>query len=183
MEIDEMRRIAMALALTLGMTVAATAAAQESCPAGGTCPMHGEHADMMSPDHVQMMRAELGLTDAQTARIAELHARLAESMRAHCAQVHAAGGPNAQTHQAMHGQMTAAMENAHREAMAVLTDAQRARMDSLHAQHHAGHAPEPGEHAQHHGDAGHDMAAMHADSAAMARMHAGMCGAPARPRS
>jgi hypothetical protein len=156
-----------------------------------------EHTEMM-----QMHQRELGLTPAQVERLTAIHTRLAATMRTHCERVRAAGGPNAQTHAAMHGEMTAAMEAAHRDAMAVLTAEQRARMDSLHAAHHGG--------------AGHDMAAMHAahgsgsdraahaghegaghdaahDSSDMAKMHAsmhgegGMCAMPpastARPRS
>jgi hypothetical protein len=147
-----------ALALLLGLAMAAAPArAQDQDP----------HAAMV--EH----HRELGLTPAQAERMAAIHASLAAAMRTHCAQVRAAGGPNAQTHAAMHGQMTEAMESAHRQAMAVLTAPQRAKLDSLHAAHHGG--------------AGHDMAAMHArhdgeathaehDSAGMAKMHAEMHG-------
>lgn len=169
-----MRTMLCALALLLGLGMAAAPArAQEE-----------DHHDVMMEHH-----RELGLTPAQTERMAAIHAELAAAMRTHCAQVRAAGGPNAQTHAAMHGQMTQAMESAHRQAMAVLTAPQRAKLDSLHAAHHGG--------------AGHDMAAMHAghdgqaghagheaehDSAGMAKMHAEMHGdggcAPHRqPRS
>jgi len=139
-----MRKILAALALALGLGALAAPARAQDMPMA------------MDSAHLSMMRTELGLSDAQMARITEIHARLAETMRAHCAQVRAAGGPNAQTHQAMHGQMQQAMENAHREAMAVLTDAQRTRMESLHAQHHQGGHDMHGEHAEH------DMHAEHA---------------------
>ena len=162
-----MRPMLGALALLLGLGMAAAPArAQEQ----------DRHAAMMAEHH-----RELGLTPAQAERMAAIHASLAAAMRTHCAQVRAAGGPNAQTHAAMHGQMTEAMESAHRQAMAVLTAPQRAKLDSLHAAHHGG--------------AGHDMAAMHAnhdaaahaehgaahDSAGMAKMHggAGMCSVDA----
>ena len=154
-----------ALALLLGLGMA-------SAPARAQDDRH-DHAAMMAEHH----RA-LGLTPEQTQRMEAIHTRLAATMRAHCERVRAAGGPNAQTHAALHGEMQAAMETAHREMMAVLTDAQRAKMDSLHAAHH--------------GPGGHDMAAMHAahdsaghgghgehpmphDSAGMAKMHEEMC--------
>ena len=156
-----MRTMLCALALLLGLGMA-------SAPARAQDDRH-DHAAMMAEHH-----RELGLTPAQAERMAAIHASLAAAMRTHCAQVRAAGGPNAQTHAAMHGQMTEAMESAHRQAMAVLTAPQRAKLDSLHAAHHGG--------------AGHDMAAMHAahdgsaathdahDSAGMAKMHAEMHG-------
>jgi len=149
-----------ALALLLGLGMAARPAhAQE------------DHAAMMQ------MHRELGLSAAQVERMEAIHTAHAAAMRDHCARVRAAGGPNAQTHAALHGEMTAAMESAHRQMMAVLTDGQRAKVDSLHAAHHGGAA-------------GHDMAAMHAahdsaghdahggahDSSDMAKMHASMHG-------
>ena len=144
-----MRKILIAMALALGFSALAAPARAQDMPMA------------MDSAHLQMMRTELGLTDAQMARITEIHSRLAETMRAHCAQVRAAGGPNAQTHQAMHGQMQQAMENAHREAMAVLTDAQRARMESFHAQHHQGGHDMHGEHAEHAAAGAHDEHAGH----------------------
>jgi hypothetical protein len=154
-----MRPMLCALALLLGLGMAAAPARAQD---------QDRHAAMMAEHH-----RELGLTPAQAERMAAIHASAAAAMRTHCAQVRAAGGPNAQTHAAMHGQMTEAMESAHRQAMAVLTAPQRAKLDSLHAAHHGG--------------AGHDMAAMHArhdgaathaahDSAGMAKMHAEMHG-------
>jgi hypothetical protein len=150
---------ALALLLGLGMA-AAPARAQEQ----------DHHAAMM--EH----HRELGLTPAQAERMAAIHASLEAAMRAHCAQVRAAGGPNAQTHAAMHGQMTEAMESAHRQAMAVLTAPQRAKLDSLHAAHHGGAGHDQAMHAGH--DATHAMAS-HGDahdSAGMAKMHAEMHG-------
>ena len=157
-----MRTMLCALALLLGLGLAAApAVAQDQDP----------HAAMM--EH----HRELGLTPAQAERLAAIHASHAATMRAHCERVRAAGGPNAQTHAAMHGEMRDAMEAAHRQAMAVLTAPQRAKLDSLHAAHH--------------GAAGHDMAAMHGaghegaghashgaghDSTEMAKMHAAMHG-------
>jgi cell pole-organizing protein PopZ len=157
-----MRKMLCALALLLGLGMAsAPARAQET-----------DH-------HAAMMRhhRDLGLSPAQEQRMEAIHASLATTMRAHCERVRAAGGPNAQTHAAMHTEMQQAMETAHREAMAVLTTAQRARLDSVAAQHHgaggndraahAGHAM-PAEHAAH--DSTHaGMAAMHGE------MHGGMC--------
>ncbi|HEV7587135.1 MAG TPA: Spy/CpxP family protein refolding chaperone [Longimicrobium sp.] len=149
-----MRTILRALALLLGLGMAAA-------------PAHAQEQD----HHAAMMEhhRELGLTSAQAERMAAIHTGLAAAMRTHCAQVRAAGGPNAQTHAALHGQMMEAMESAHRQAMAVLTAPQRAKLDSLHAAHHGGE--------------GHDMSAMHAphdgaahDSAGMAKMHAEMHG-------
>jgi hypothetical protein len=146
-----------ALALLLGLGIAAAPARAQ------------DHAAMMEQHH-----RELGLSTAQVERMTAIHASLAATMRDHCARVHAAGGPNAQTHAALHGEMASAMENAHRQMLAVLTDAQRAKADSLMAAHHGAAA-------------GHDMAAMHAmhaahdsgadhDSTDMAKMHASMHG-------
>jgi len=153
-----MRRMLCALALLLGLGMAfAPARAQ-----------HEQHAPQGQHDHAAMMAEHhraLGLTPEQTQRMEAIHTRLAASMRAHCERVRAAGGPNAQTHAALHGEMQTAMETAHREMMAVLTDAQRAKADSLHASHHG-----PGGHDMHaeHGQHG----AQHAD---MAKMHEEMC--------
>jgi hypothetical protein len=164
-----MRTMLCALALLLGLGMAAAPARAQD-----------EHDAMM-----QMHQRELGLTPAQMERLTAIHASLAATMRAHCERVRAAGGPNEQTHAAMHGEMTAAMESAHRQAMEVLTPEQRVKMDSLHAAHH-GAAAEHDMAAMH---AGHDMSAMHAehgaehDSTEMAKMHAashgegGMCAA------
>ena len=155
-----MRTILGALALMLAL--AAPAAAQG-----------GDHmAMMMRPGaHAALMhRQELGLSADQVQRLTALDSAFSVTMRAHCAQVRAAGGPNAQTHAAMHPQMMAAMDASRRQVAAVLTAEQTARLDSLHAAHHGAMA-------------GHDMAAMHHDSAAMAAMHAQMHGgaAPACP--
>src|SRR4051812_20344269 len=114
-----MRTMLSALALLLGLGMAAAPARAQ------------DHAAMMEQHH-----RELGLSPTQVERMTAIHASLAATMRTHCARVRAAGGPNAQTHAAMHGEMASAMENAHRQMMAVLTDAQRAKADSLMATHH-----------------------------------------------
>lgn len=158
-----MRTMLCALALLLGVGMAAAPARAQDHPQ--------DHAAMMA----EHQRA-LGLTPEQMQRMEAIHARLAAAMQAHCARVRAAGGPNAQTHAAMHAEMQAAMESAHREMMALLTPAQQAKMDSLHAEHH--------------GEGGHDMSAMHAghgehamphDSAGMAKMHEEMMHGMACP--
>src|SRR5215213_696312 len=93
-----------ALALLLGLGMAAAPARAQD------------------PDAAMMqLHRELGLSPAQVERMTAIHASLAATMRTHCDRVRAAGGPNAQTHAAMHGEMTAAMESAHREMMAALT--------------------------------------------------------------
>ena len=136
-----MKRMLCALALLLGLGIAAAPARAQ----------HEQHAQHGQRDHAATMAEHhraLGLTADQTQRMEAIHTRLAATMRAHCERVRAAGGPSAQTHAAMHGEMRTAMETAHREMMAVLTDAQRAKADSLHAAHH--------------GSGGHGMASMHA---------------------
>jgi hypothetical protein len=146
-------------ALALMLAVSAPAAAQEH---GGMMMMEmhpGAHAALMHRD-------ELGLSAGQVARLTAIDSALARTMRQHCEQVRAAGGPNAQTHAALHPRMMAAMDASLREANDVLTADQRARLDSLHAAHHAEMA-------------GHDMAAMHHDSASMAAMHAQLHGSGA----
>jgi len=131
-----------------------------------------DHAAMM-----QMHQRELGLSAAQMERMEAIHAAHAATLRDHCARVRAAGGPNAQTHAALHGEMEAAMQNVHRQMMAVLTPTQRVKADSIHAAHDREMA-------------GHDMAAMHAahdsanhaahggghDASDMAKMHTSMHG-------
>jgi len=173
-----MKSMLCALALLLGLGMAAAPARAQD-----------EHAAMM-----QMHLRELGLTPAQVERLDAIHASLAATMRAHCERVRAAGGPNEQTHAAMHAEMVAAMESAHRQAMEVLTPEQRVKMDSLHAAHHGAMA----EHDMAAMHDGHDRSAMHAahdsameshgaghDSTEMAKMHAailgegGMCAANA----
>lgn len=152
-------------ALALMLAAAAPAAAQ------GMPSMQG----MMQPNaHMALMhRQELGLTDAQARRLAALDSAWMRTMRAHCEAVRAAGGPNAQTHAAMHPQMEAAMQAAHAQLATVLTADQLARLDSLHAAHHG---------QMMHGMAGmsHDsaMAGMSHDSA-MAAMHTAMAGGSA----
>ena len=152
-----MRTILGALALMLAAAVPAAA-------------QHGDHMAMMRPGaHAALMhRQELGLSADQVQRLTALDSAFARTMREHCAQVRAAGGPSAQTHAALHPQMAAAMEQSRRQVEAVLTAPQAARLDSIHAAHHGAMA-------------GHDMAAMHHDSAAMAAMHARMHGGSAAP--
>src|SRR5215212_2027025 len=108
-----MRTILGALALMLAAAV--PAAAQEGGHVAMT--MHpGAHAALMH-------RQELGLAAGQVQRLTALDSAFAAAMRAHCAQVRAAGGPNAQTHAAMHPQMMAAMDASRRQVEAVLTAA------------------------------------------------------------
>lgn len=147
-------------ALALMLAVSAPAAAQDH--GGMTMEMHpGAHAALMH-------RQELGLSAGQVARLTAIDSAFARTMRQHCEQVRGAGGPSAQTHADMHPAMMAAMDASLREANAVLTADQRARLDSLHAAHHGQMT-------------GHDMAAMHHDSASMAAMHARMHGSGAAP--
>jgi hypothetical protein len=156
MEMKKMRRtIFGALALML--------AASDPAAAQGMPPMHDM---MMQPNaHMALMhRQELGLTADQVQRLAALDSSWTQAMRAHCAQVHAAGGPNAQTHATMHPQMEAAMQAARAQLATVLTADQLARLDSLHAAHHD--------------QMMHDMAGMQHDSA-MAAMHTAMAGGSA----
>lgn len=130
---------------------------------------HGEHGEMMMHPgaHAALMhRQELGLSAAQVQRLTVIDSVLARGMRDHCARVRAAGGPNAQTHAAMHGEMTALMQTAQQGADAVLTPAQKATLERLHAAHHGAMA-------------GHDMQAMHGTAAAHDSMHAAHHGTAA----
>ena len=171
-----MRRMLGALALALGLGWAASPARAQDHAA-----QPDEHADAMAA-HMEQVHAQLGLSQAQVERLRQVHAAHASAMRAHCDQVRAAGGPNEETHRALHAQMEAEMQAAHREMMAVLTEAQRARLDSLMAAHQAAEAG--------HEQAGHDMAAMHAqhgehapaDMARMHEMHESMCPAASPSR-
>ena len=142
-----MRRTIGALALALGLGWAAQPAHAQDHAAGP-----GEHANAMA-EHMEQMHRQLGLTDQQVAQLRQVHERHAQTMRAHCDQMHAGTAAQANEQQ-LHERMMAQMQAIHRDMLAVLTDAQKARLDSLQAAHHA----EGGEHAH----AGHDMAAMHA---------------------
>jgi hypothetical protein len=146
------RTILGALALTIAAAAPATA---QGMPAMGH--------DMMQPNaHMALMhRQELGLTADQVRQLTALDSAWMQTMHAHCAQVRAAGGPNAQTHAAMHPQMEAAMQAARTQLAGVLTADQLARLDSLHAAHHQQMMQ--------------GMAGMSHDSA-MAAMHAAMAG-------
>ncbi|HEX6749287.1 MAG TPA: hypothetical protein VF092_18460 [Longimicrobium sp.] len=155
-----MRTILGACALMLAL--AAPAVAQQHGD-------HGDHMAMVQPGtHAALMhRQELGLSADQVARLTAADAEFVRAMREHCAQVRAAGGHNAQTHATMHEQMTTMHGSSRRQAEAILTADQRAKLDGIHAAHHRSMA-------------GHDMAAMHHDSAAhhdMAAMHAQHGGA------
>lgn len=165
---------ALAVMLGLGLAAAPARAQDHHHPAAPA----REHADEMQA-HMRELHEQLGLTQAQETRLMAIHTRHAAAMREHCTQVRAAGGPNAQTHQALHGQMVAEAQAAHREAMAVLTAAQRAKFESLQAARHA-------EMAGHHAAGGHDMHAAHDSTAAadMLEMHgdAGMCQAASPSR-
>lgn len=170
-----MKKILAVLALALGLGWASPALAQD----------HGarqdrEHADPMAA-HMEQMHAQLGLNDAQVARLRQLHATHMEAMRARCEQMRAADPPNAQTQQQLHAQMQRAMESAHRDMLSVLTAEQRTRLEQIHAEHQRQHG-EGGDRAAH---AGHREHARHgsADMAKMHEMHAAMCHGPAPARS
>ncbi|HET7234142.1 MAG TPA: hypothetical protein VFJ16_29280 [Longimicrobium sp.] len=141
-------------ALALVMLAAVPARAQNEHAAGHGQMQHGQMAEMMMAHHAAhaalMHRQELGLSADQVARLTAVDSAQMRAMRQHCEQVRAAGGPSAQTHAAMHPQMMAQMQGFQRDAQAVLTQAQKARLDSLHAAHHGAGA-----------GAGHDMSAMH----------------------
>lgn len=153
-------------ALALVLMAAVPARAQQHDHA--QMQQHSEHGVMAHPAaHAALMhRQELGLSAAQVQRLTAVDSAEARGMREHCARVRAAGGPNAQTHAAMHGEMTALTQASQRDANAVLTGAQKARLDSLHAAHHGPMA-------------GHDMQAMHGNAAAHDSMHAAHHGASA----
>jgi len=160
-----MRKTLGALALVLMAAVPARAQQHDHAQ----MQQHGEHGEMMmhSPSHAALMhRQELGLSADRVQRLTAIDSVHARGMRDHCARVRAAGGPNAQTHAAMHGEMTALMETGQRDVNAVLTAPQKARLDSLHAAHHGPMA-------------GHDMQAMHGNAAAHDSMHAAHHGAAA----
>lgn len=148
-----MRKTIGALALVLLASVPARAQEQ-----------HGEHGQMAMMAHhaahaALMHRQELGLNAAQVQRLTAVDSAQMRAMREHCAQVRAAGGPTAQTHAAMHPAMMASMQGFQRQVDGILTQPQKARLDSLFAAHHGAMA-------------GHDMAAMHAQHAAGAQQHA-----------
>jgi hypothetical protein len=150
-------------ALALMLALAAPAAAQD----------HPMMMEMHPGAHAALMhRQELGLSADQVTRLTAIDSAFMATMRAHCAQVQAAGGPSAQTHAAMHPQMMAAMDASLQQTNAVLTADQRAKLDSIHAAHHGAMGGDMM--AMHHDSAG--MAAMHHDSAGMAAMHAQMHG-------
>lgn len=160
-----MRKTLGALALVLMAAVPARAQQHDSAQ----MQQHGEHGEMMMHPgaHAALMhRQELGLSADQVQRLTAIDSAQARGMRDHCARVRAAGGPNARTHAAMHGEMTALMQTARHGADAVLTAPQRATLDSLHAAHHGAMA-------------GHDMRAMHGNAAAHDSMHAAHHGASA----
>jgi hypothetical protein len=157
-------------ALALVLVAAMPARAQQHDHA--QMQQHGEHGEMMMQPgaHAALMhRQELGLSAAQVQRLTAIDSVQARGMRDHCARVRAAGGPNAQTHAALHGEMTALMQTAQQGADAVLTQAQKATLDSLHAAHHGAMAAH----------AGHDMQAMHGTAAAHDSVHAAHHGADA----
>lgn len=159
-----MRKMIGALALALGLGWAAQPAhAQDH--AG-----HGQHADAMA-EHMEQMHQMLGLTEQQVAQLRQVHARHAQTLRAHCEQM-AATGADAHANPQLHERLMEEMQAVHHDMLAVLTDAQKARLDSIQAAHHAEHAevstPYGGDHMMAPpGQAG-EMARMHA-------MHEAMC--------
>ncbi|HYH82488.1 MAG TPA: hypothetical protein VEX86_22040 [Longimicrobium sp.] len=144
-------------ALALVVIAAAPAGAQQH--AHGQAQQHGG-GEMMHPvAHAALEhRQEVGLNADQVRRLTAIDSAHTRAMRDHCARVRAAGGPSAQTHAALHGEMTALMQRSQRDAQAVLTAAQKATLDSLHAAHHP--AAGQGAHAMHAKPAAHD--SMHA---------------------
>ncbi len=164
-----MRKMIGALALVMIAAVPARAQHEHAAaqPQHGQM-QHGQMAEMMMAHHAAhaalMHRQELGLSADQVARLTAVDSAQMRAMRQHCEQVRAAGGPSAQTHAAMHPQMMAQMQGFQRDAQAVLTQAQKARLDSLHAAHH-------GEGGQ---MAGHDMSAMHQQMHGNAAQHDSM---------
>lgn len=116
---------------------------------------HGAHAALMH-------RQDLGLSADQVRRLTAVDSLRMRSMREHCSQVRAAGGPSERTHAAMHPQMMATMQGFQRQVEGILTAPQKAKLDSLFEAHHGPMA-------------GHDMAAMHAQHGTAAQhdsMHA-----------
>jgi hypothetical protein len=149
-------------AVALVLAAALPARAQEQ---HGHGQMHGDaqaHSQMM----MQMHRAhaavehgqEIGVSADQSRRLAAVDSAQTAAMRQHCREVQAAGGPSAQTHAAMHPQMMAQVEGFSSQVNAILTQPQKARLDSLMAAHHGAMA-------------GHDMAAMHQQHGASAAQH------------
>jgi len=133
---------------------------------------HGQHGAAQPQDHAAMMmkhhaahaalehRQELGLSAEQVQRLTAVDSAQSRAMRDHCARMQPAAGAQAHSHDpAMHQQMMAAMDRFGEDALAVLTPAQKARLDSLHAAHHGAGAAGQGGHSMHGGAAGHGNAA------------------------
>jgi len=131
---------------------------------------HGDMAQMMMLHHgahaALMHREDLALDAGQVRRLTEVDSLQMRAMREHCAQVRAAGGPNQQTHAAMHPAMMASLQGFQRQVEGILTAPQKAKLESLMAAHHGQMA----------GMAGHDRSAMHqqmhGDAAQHDSMHA-----------
>ena len=144
-----MKKTFSALALALGVALAAPAHAQQQ-----------DHAMQEGPHAPLMHKQELGLSAEQASRLDAIHARMVAAHKQHCEQ---ARGATVEQRRAHHEAMRAQMMAFHTEAAAVLTAEQRARLDRLHAEHHgtAGHHAAHAQHAQHHAQA----AAQHAQHA------------------
>ncbi|HEU4558670.1 MAG TPA: hypothetical protein VFS20_12510, partial [Longimicrobium sp.] len=110
-------------------------------------------------------RQELGLNADQVQRLTAVDSAHTRAMREHCSRMEAAGGHTAQNHDAMHQEMKTRMERHGQEAIAILTAAQKAQLDSLYAAHH-GAGGQHGNHAMHGAAAGHGNHAAHGSTAA-----------------
>ncbi|HET7462646.1 MAG TPA: hypothetical protein VFJ82_15435 [Longimicrobium sp.] len=168
-----MRKTIGALALVLMAAVPARAQQHDHAQMQHGQMQHGDMAQMMMLHHgahaALMHRADLALNADQVRRLTEVDSLQARAMRDHCAQVRAAGGPNEQTHAAMHPRMMATLQGFQHQVEGILTAPQKAKLDSLMQAHHGPMA-------------GHDMAAMHAqhgDAAQHDSMHAAHHGAGA----
>jgi hypothetical protein len=150
-----MKKMIGALALVLMAAAPARAQQHEHGQMDHGQMQPGEMAQMMMLHHgahaALMHRQDLGLNDGQVQRLTDVDSLQTRAMREHCAQVRAAGGPNEQTHAAMHPAMMASLEGFQRQVEGILTAPQKAKLDSLMAAHHEQMA----------GMAGHDMSAMH----------------------
>ena len=130
-----------ALALVM-MAAAPLRAQQHGHGQHGTTAQPRDHAAMMMKHHAAHAalehRQELGLSAEQVRRLTDVDSAQTRAMREHCARMQPAAGAQAHSHDpAMHQQMMASLDRFGQDALAVLTQAQKAQLDSLHAAHHA----------------------------------------------
>jgi hypothetical protein len=165
-------------ALALVMMAAAPLRAQQHQHGHGTAAQPRDHAAMMMKHHAAHAalehRQELGLSAEQVRRLTEVDSVQTRAMREHCARMQPAAGAQAQSHDpAMHQQMMASLDRFGERAISVLTAAQKAQLDSLHAAHH-GPDGQHGSRAAQGSASGHGSHAAHGNaSAAPAAGHAG----------